>query len=179
MLIAQKLKKENIAEYMLYMWQIEDIIRANKFDIDKIKALAIDGYDQPDEKKKEITEWYESLIEMMRHENILDKGHLIINQNTLKMMDDLHKELLKSSKHGDYQTLYYNTLPFIVELRAKGDKNISELETCLSALYAYLLMKMKGNVISEETAKAISQISDFLRLFSFKFREDQNNRLEV
>ena len=28
MIIAQKKRKENIAEYLLYMWQIEDLIRA-------------------------------------------------------------------------------------------------------------------------------------------------------
>ena len=29
MKIASQKRKENIAEYLLYMWQIEDIIRAN------------------------------------------------------------------------------------------------------------------------------------------------------
>ena len=28
MIIARQKKQENIAEYLLYMWQIEDIIRA-------------------------------------------------------------------------------------------------------------------------------------------------------
>ena len=37
MIIASKKRKENIAEYILYMWQIEDMIRANDFDISKIR----------------------------------------------------------------------------------------------------------------------------------------------
>ena len=41
MIIASQKRKENIAEYLLYMWQIEDIIRANKLDIDKIKESVI------------------------------------------------------------------------------------------------------------------------------------------
>ena len=28
MFVAQELKKKSIAEYLLYMWQVEDIIRA-------------------------------------------------------------------------------------------------------------------------------------------------------
>lgn len=36
MIIASQKRKENIAEYLLYMWQIEDIIRAYKLDIDTI-----------------------------------------------------------------------------------------------------------------------------------------------
>ena len=37
MFIASQKRKENIAEYLLYMWQIEDMIRANNLDIDKIR----------------------------------------------------------------------------------------------------------------------------------------------
>ena len=36
MLIAQQKLKENIAEYILYMYQIEDVIRAYHFDLNKI-----------------------------------------------------------------------------------------------------------------------------------------------
>ena len=42
MYIASKKRKENIAEYILYMWQVEDMIRANGCDIDRIKANIID-----------------------------------------------------------------------------------------------------------------------------------------
>ncbi len=42
MYIASHKRKENIAEYLIYMWQIEDIIRANDLDIDKIKNNVIE-----------------------------------------------------------------------------------------------------------------------------------------
>lgn len=179
MIIAQKLRKENIVEYLLYMWQIEDIIRANNLDIEKIKKSIIDQYDQPESKKKEILEWYESLIEMMREENITDKGHLIINKNTEKLLSDLHNDLLKSTKQTDYSAMFYKTLPFIVELRSKGDKNISEVETCLTALYAYLIMRIKKQEISKETKQALSQITDLMKMLSIKFSEDENDKLEL
>ena len=66
MIIARQKRKENIAEYLLYMWQVEDLIRANKFDMDSINRTVIAHYDQPEEVKKEIAQWYEELIEMMR-----------------------------------------------------------------------------------------------------------------
>ncbi|MDE5983141.1 MAG: DUF4924 family protein, partial [Duncaniella sp.] len=44
MITASKLHKENIAEYLLYMWQIEEIIRANNLDIEKIERNVIDRY---------------------------------------------------------------------------------------------------------------------------------------
>jgi len=68
MIIASQKKKENIAEYLLYMWQIEDIIRAYGLDIDQIQKHIIDSYDLPEEQKKSMRDWYESLIDMMHSE---------------------------------------------------------------------------------------------------------------
>lgn len=39
MLTASRLKKTNICEYLLYMWQVEDMIRALKFDMDTIEKV--------------------------------------------------------------------------------------------------------------------------------------------
>ena len=41
MIVAKQKRKENIAEYLLYMWQVEDLIRANQFDIDSIRRNVI------------------------------------------------------------------------------------------------------------------------------------------
>lgn len=173
MLIAKRLKKENISEYLLYMWQVEDIIRANELDIEKINSHVISQYDQPDEVKKEIEEWYENLIEMMRREGVTEKGHLIINKNIISELTDLHNRLLKDTEVLDYSATYYKTLPFIVELRSKSqDKDIPELETCFSALYGYLLMRLQNREISGETQAAISQISSFLRMLSQKYKAE-------
>ena len=38
MLLADKKKKENISEYIIYMYQTELLIRNFEFDIDKIKV---------------------------------------------------------------------------------------------------------------------------------------------
>jgi len=49
MIIAQEKKKTNLAEYILYMWQVEDIIRAYQFDITKIEENIIKQFQQPAE----------------------------------------------------------------------------------------------------------------------------------
>ncbi len=120
MIIARQKKKENIAEYLLYMWQIEDLIRANGLDIDKIQAGIIDHFDQPEEIRKEIRDWYESLIDMMRREDKQQNGHLQLNQNVIIELTDLHQHLIQSNKEPFYVAAYYKTLPFIVELRARA-----------------------------------------------------------
>ena len=160
MLIAKKLKEENIAEYLLYMWQIEDIIRANKLDIDIIDKQIISGFEQPQNVKNEIREWYENLIDMMRREDVMEKGHLIINKNVISELTELHNRLLKSPQETEYTEAYYKTLPFIVELRSKTqDKNTPELETCLAALYGFLLMRLQKKDSSGEIQSALSRIN--------------------
>ena len=44
MKIAQQLKEKNIAEYLIYMWQVEDLLRANGCDIDRIRQNIILRY---------------------------------------------------------------------------------------------------------------------------------------
>ena len=66
MKISQQLKEKNIAEYLIYMWQVEDLIRANKCDIDFIRNNIISRY--PAEEHAALEEWYGNLADMMRAE---------------------------------------------------------------------------------------------------------------
>lgn len=180
MLVARNLKDENIAEYLIYMWQIEDLIRANGLDIEKIEDTIISHFDQPQSMKLEIREWYENLIDMMRREDVVEKGHLIINKNIISDLTELHLRLLKSQKETDYSAAYYKTLPFIVELRSKNsDKDIPELETCFSALYGFLLMRIQQKEISGETQAAIAQISSLIRMLAQKYNVDKKGQLDL
>ena len=107
MIVARQKRKENIAEYLLYMWQVEDLIRANNFDMDAIRRTVVDRYDQPAEVREEIARWYEELLEMMRSEGVKEKGHIQLNKNVIITLTDLHLRLLKSPKEMVYGAAYY------------------------------------------------------------------------
>lgn len=178
MIIASKKRKENIAEYLLYMWQIEDLIRANGLDIDRIRTSIIDRYDLTDAQRKEMTEWYESLIDMMRRENVEKKGHLQINKNVLGALVSLHQALLKDPRFADYTAEFYRTLPYIVELRSKsGEDKAGEIETCFNALYGMLMLRLQGKEISPDTQSAIKQISHFIAVLARDFHLDEADKL--
>lgn len=178
MYIASQKRKENIAEYLLYMWQIEDLIRANDLDLDKIKSNVIDKYQLSEPQIKEMTEWYESLIDMMRRENVQQKGHLQLNKNVILQLDDLHHALLKDTKFAEYGAEFYKTLPFIVELRAKqGDEKLDEIETCFAALYGTLMLRLQGKELSADTLKAITQISRFIAMLAHYYKLDSEDKL--
>lgn len=180
MFIASQKKRDNIAEYLLYMWQIEDLIRANALDIENIERNIISKYSSLDEEqKKALKDWYESLIDMMKREGVAEKGHLQLNKNTIIQLTDLHNRLLADSKYADYNAEFYKTLPYIVELRAKsGEEKAGEIETAFNALYGLLMLKLANKEISKETQEAATQISKFLALLAKYYRLDYNNELD-
>jgi len=180
MLIARGKKTENIAEYLLYMWQVEDLIRAFNMDIERIQSHIINGYDQPENVKLEIREWYESLIEMMKQENVTEHGHLQLNKNVILELADLHNSLVASPKESFYTMTYYKVLPLIVELRAKpGASETGEIETCLNAMYGLLMLRLQKKEVTAQTLAAANLISEFLRLLSGKYKKDKEEGLDL
>src|SRR5690554_4163659 len=164
-------KQENIAEYLLFMWQTEDLLRACNLDIDQVQRSLIDSSYTTDEERAKARDWYEGLIMMMKQEGVQQEGHLQINKNLIIDLTDAHLRLLKDPKESEYIALYYHTLPHIVALRAKaGDKQLPELETCFTALYGYLLLKLQKREITGETQAAVAQITSLLRLLSKKYQ---------
>ncbi|MGI6073171.1 MAG: DUF4924 family protein [Fermentimonas sp.] len=168
-------KQDNISEYLLFMWQIEDLLRAYNLDIDKIEQYLINSVYETEEERKEARDWYEGLIMMMKSEGVQEKGHLQINKNVIIELTDLHLRLLKEPTESEYIGTYYNTLPYIVELRAKtSESDIPEIETCFTALYGYLLLKIQKKKITEATQAAVTQITALLRLLSKKYKEENS-----
>ncbi|MCM1004722.1 MAG: DUF4924 family protein [Lachnospiraceae bacterium] len=178
-------KNDNVAEYILYMWQIEDLIRANKLDMELIRKNIIDKYTNlTDEQRREPEEWYESLIDMMRREGIEKSGHLQMNKNLVGEMADLCRRLIKDPKYSAFANQYYATLPLIVELRAKSgaaspEEMPGEIEACLTALYGVLLLRLQSKEVSPQTMAAVSQISKFLGTLSAYYKKDYNDELDL
>lgn len=181
MIIAHQKKKENIAEYVLYMWQVEDLIRASHFDIERIQNAIIDRFEQPAEVKQQMRKWYGDLISMMQEEQVAEKGHLQIIKNVVNDMDELHLALLKSPKHVDYNVMFFNLLPCLVEFRQKSGATaaVNDVELALNMMYEILLLRLQKREISEGTQAAVSQISRFLAVLSDLYKKDENDELEL
>ena len=180
MYISQKLQKENIAEYLLYMWQVEDLIRANGLDIDKLQESYLNRFKLEGKEADAQREWYENLIEMMRSEGVQEKGHLQINKSVITVLNDLHNELLKSPKHPYYSAAYYKALPYIVELRNRSNtRDECEIENCIDAMYGLMLLRLQGKPVSEDTKKAMEDISRFLAMLAEYYKKDKKGEVEL
>lgn len=176
--IAQHLRESNIAEYLIYMWQEEDLIRANHCELEEMELNVIARY--PEEQRAAMSEWYGNLITMMSEEGVREKGHLQINRNVIINLTELHNALSSSPKFPFYSAAYYKTLPFIVELRNKsGKKEEPELETCFEALYGVLLLRLQKKPMSEGTTKAVETISNFLSMLANYYEKYRKGELKL
>ena len=179
MFISQQLRKNNIAEYLLYMWQVEDIIRAYGCSITALRREYISKFDYDEEKKEELTDWYGDLITMINQEGCREGGHLQINKVVMQQLIELHEQLLASPKFPFYNAEYYKVLPFIVELRNRSaNKDENEIETCFNALYGTMMLRLQKKEISQNTQHAIKEITTFIGMLSDYYKKEREEGLQ-
>ena len=179
MIFAQQKRKENIVEYILYMWQIEELIRANDFDTEKIYNNIIQYYEQPEGKKQEIKQWYDRLVSMMKEEGVKERGHIHLVAHLMDELYELHKNLLQNND-SEYTRMYQNNITNIETLKSKNpDNKTNDIEVALTALYGTALMRMQKKEISKETQDAVKSISNMLNVLAKKFKDYETGKLEL
>ncbi|MCK4992493.1 MAG: DUF4924 family protein [Bacteroidales bacterium] len=175
MIIAEQKRKENIAEYLLYMYQVEDMIRANKLDLDSIEATLISQFEVPYEVKREMREWYKMLITMMHDEQKEGTGHLNLLETTAGQLSEMHHQLLNQGIDNSYKETYSKAKPHIEALRMRsGHSKESDIQVALNGLYGLLILKLKKTLITEETTKAFAAIRELVAELSSRYMEGTN-----
>ena len=145
------LKKNNIAEYILYLWQIEDYLRA---------------FPQQAESNQKL----QDLLNMMRQENIMEHGHLQLAQNALRELEELHDDLLE--QEATYRAAMIQLTPSLNLLKAKTDRpTMSNIEACLTLLYQIMLLKLQKRPISSETELVQKQVTQLLQYLSKTYKK--------
>ena len=76
MYIAQSKRRENIAEYILYLWQLEDLLRALQFSPEAIYSQLVKPQRLTPDKEQELLIWYMDLVNLLREEGKERQGHL-------------------------------------------------------------------------------------------------------
>ena len=148
-----KSKKDNIAEYILYLWQIEDYLRAFPENADATPEL-------------------HDLNEMMHREGIVEGGHLALANNALAELIDLHSTLL--DEDALYRAAIMRLQPSLNLLKAKTDRpTMSDIEACLILLYQIMMLKLQKREISPETASVQQQATQVLTFLSRTYHDDQ------
>lgn len=147
-----KSKKDNIAEYILYLWQMEDYLRA---------------FPQNAEATQELHE----LNEMMHREGIIAAGHLQLASNALGELEELHVRLL--NEDAFYRAAIIRLQPSLNLLKAKTDRpTMSDLEACFLLLYQIMLLRLQKREISTETTSVQTQVTQLLQFLSKTYHDN-------
>lgn len=170
MIVAQEKRKSNIVEYIIYMWQIEDLIRALSLDMSKIETVLVSKYDVDDSKKNEIRLWFQNLTLMMQKEQRQKDGHLQFLVNLVNDLNQFHETLIVRNIDQEYSNLYNDILPDIHLVRQKSGRDHHDIEVSLNTLYLILMLKMKNQEISEGTQAAIWKFGNFMGYLSKLFK---------
>lgn len=147
MYIAQSKRKENIAEYILYLWQLEDLLRALQFSPEAIYSqLVRKNGNLDEEQKQELLIWYMDIVNLLREEGKEQSGHLEHTMHLIADLNNLHNQLLALPTGENYRRLYAAVAPELPALREKlGKPDVSDVELFFRALYAVLLYRIKGD----------------------------------
>jgi len=146
-------KKDNIAEYILYLWQMEDYLRAFPENADATPEL-------------------HELNEMMHREGIIEGGHLALANNALSELEDLHAQIL--NEDAMYRAAILRLQPSLNLLKAKTDRpTMSDIEACLLLLYQIMLLKLQKREITPQTASVQQQVTPVLQFLSRTYYANQ------
>ncbi len=179
MLVALQKRKENITEYILYLYQVEDLIRAFKLDMDLINSKLVAGYQADEKTTREISAWYENLVAMMEKEGKQQTGHLQFLGNLVNDLHEFHLRLMEQEADPVYPSTYKSVAGIITELRQKNPAATSDVQAAIDGIYGYLLLKIQRKEISDETSDAVKRLSSWLSQLSKLYRDYESGDLQL
>tara|TARA_B100000795_G_scaffold269687_1_gene259942 strand:+ start:7432 stop:7956 length:525 start_codon:yes stop_codon:yes gene_type:complete len=174
MYIALEKKKTNVVEYVLYMWQVENIIRACKFDIAKIEQTVLNHLGVNENEKALAKDWYLNLIQEMNLQGLEQSGHRSQIMETVAELSLLHTTLLKTFEDQKYSILYNNSRGDISDLMMKQKEVKNEIEACFNGLYGMWMLKISKKEISSQTQHSIDKIGKFMVQLAQNYHKKMN-----
>ncbi|HJC27722.1 DUF4924 family protein [uncultured Alistipes sp.] len=179
--IAKAKRKENIAEYILYLWQLEDLLRALQFSPEAIySTLIAPRKDIAEEQKSVFLLWYMDLANLLRQEGKEEKGHLEHTLHLIRDLHDLHLQLMKLPVGEHYRATCARLEPELPRLRAVlGNPGINDTELCFRALYAAMLYRIKGEGGKSAVSDTIEFISPVIAELADLYRKVENGEIDL
>lgn len=175
MIIAELKRKENIVEYIIYIRQLVDIIRANNFDINKIDEILVSKYDVSEKNKIKIHNWYQDLIQKIKDAKAEKSGDIQEITDIIEFLNHIHEALLNDENEYRHKELYRWAQPNIEEYRKISKcENDNDVKVCIDAMNALLLLKLSKKEVSEETSQAMQTFGALLANIADTFKGIEN-----
>jgi Domain of unknown function (DUF4924) len=164
-------KRDNIASYVISMWHVEDLMRANAFDLNKVEELLIAPMDADERSKEEVRAWYTGIIHRMKEQGLERRGHLSEVEEVINELEFLHRTLDEVMNDQEYDVLVEAAKPAISELQRQADDQAEgPITTCFTAIYGVMLLRAQGKEVSASTAEAETQMRKLLEYLSYHYK---------
>lgn len=176
--IAEQKKSESIAEYLLFMWQMEDLLRSVNLNLETLSQNIL--ADLPVEEQIRNKKWFGEMIEEMKKNGLHVSGHLAETYEILNELQVLEKALITVIHDEQFMALRESTKPFLAEFKQKLNAvPHSDIEVALTAMYGALILRLAKKEISPETRAAIEKFSLYLRSLSKFYRDMKSGKLPM
>ena len=157
--IALAKRRENIAEYILYLWQLEDLLRALQFSPEAVHSQLIAPRNLSQPEQRLYLEWYMDIADLLRQEGKERQGHLDHTLHLIADLHNLHLQLMKLPIGEHYRQTFARLEPELPRLRAVLGREMSDIELCFRALYAAMLYRIKGEGGKSAVSDTIEYVS--------------------
>ncbi|KYG81039.1 uncharacterized protein DUF4924 [Roseivirga ehrenbergii] len=172
MLLADKKKRQNLSEYIVYMYQTEMLVRNFEFDIQKIENHVVKNIPEESlnaEGKAELTEWYSVIIAQMKEEALEREGHLSFVQEEVKRLSDLSLQLQVNDEN--YRAIFNRARPAIRASIVESNGLINDpIQACLNGILGLLIARMNGKEILDDTLEQLDHFGNVLSYLSIKVK---------
>ena len=179
--IAQQKRKENIAEYILYLWQLEDLLRAMQFSPEAIYSTLVEPRQLGPQHDQMLLAWYMDIANLLVQEGKEKSGHLDHTLHLIHDLHDLHLRLMQQQEIGEaYRQRYAMLAEHLPALRSRLGKEseMSDTELCFRALYAAMLYRIKGEGESA-VADTIEVVSPFVATLTDFFHKVERGEIDL
>lgn len=178
--IAQSKRKENIAEYILYLWQLEDLLRALQFSPEAIYSQLIAPRGIPEEQRHLYLLWYMDIVNLLHEEGKDSQGHLEHTLHLIADLHDLHLRLMQLPAGERYRSVRARLEPHLPSLKlVLADGDMSDTELCFRALYAAMLYRIKGQGERSAVSDTVEYISPVIAELSSMYGKVERGEIDL
>ncbi len=172
MQIAEKKKQNNIAEYIIHMYQTEDLIRVYEFDMELIKQYVIKHIPQDEVSKEETIAWYADILKSMQDQKVVEKGHLAETQKVVAKLETMKDDLIKTD--GEFKKIYLKAKAGIDDMMNMSEGKVeSEVQVCFNAIYGLLIARINGREVPADLQPTLDHFGNVLSYLSYKYKQDE------
>lgn len=162
MKLAEQKKKTNIIEYLLLMYQMEDLVRACHLNLDTLVDKFIHPHITDPLLIEDYKKWYDDIIRDLKIFKREKQGHISDVYEIQMELFYLHNSLLTVTPNDLYIQTYTEVQPLLNEFRDKTPLQLNDVDLCIYGLYMKLQLKLQGKTISQETETAFDGMRKLL-----------------